>query len=373
MRDTKILRFILIAVVLFLGVVWSLASAEPPTTQGHEGYPNGQFLCTGQWLKANNDDEGLVVIDVRTDEHFDNTLIPGAIRIPYTLFRTNNRAENVADDFVGLDKAQEILGEHGVARGATVVLYDSVERDGGATASYVFWVLDMLGHENKMILERGIDGWKDAGGEVSQQPAELSPVLYQASTQEMVPSRRVNGEFIQNRLGDPYYQIVDVRSQGEYTGELANKALDGSVLKRGHVPGAVNVPDASNWVDEKDKEIRPYAQLQDLYRGLDTNRAIIPYCHSGRRASFGYFILRLMGFTDVRLYERSWNEWGQHDLYFPVQQTTVQRPGDSAVPQGQGGSAQAPSGPNDSSGASSTSTDSPQQDSSSGGYVSCGG
>ena len=370
MQDRKILRFILIAVVLVLGVVWSMASAEPPTTQGHDGYPNGQVLCTGQWLKNQGQNQGLVIIDVRTDEYFDNTLIPGAIRMPYTLFRTNNRAANVADEFVGLERAQEILGEHGVARGSTVVLYDSVQRDGGATASYVFWVLDMLGHENKMILERGIDGWKDAGGEVTQQPAELSPVLYQAPTDEMRSRRRVNGDFLQKRLGDPYYQILDVRSQGEYTGELANKALDGSVLKRGHVPGAVNIPDAANWVDEKAKDIRSYAQLQDLYRGLDPNKPIVTYCHSGRRASFGYFILRLMGFADVRLYERSWNEWGQHGLYFPVQ-AAVQRPTGSAVPQG--GSAQAPASPSVPSGDGASQPAAPQNDSSSGGYVSCGG
>lgn len=43
------------------------------------------------------------------------------------------------------------------------MLYDSVERDGGATAAYVFWVLDLLGHTRKMVLERGIDAWEEAG------------------------------------------------------------------------------------------------------------------------------------------------------------------------------------------------------------------
>ncbi len=371
MQDRKILRFILIAAVLLLGVVWSLASAEQPGTQGHSGYPNGQFLCTAQWLKTQGQDQGVVVIDVRNDEHFDNTLIPGAIRMPWSLFRTNDRAGNLADIFVGLDKAQEILGEHGIARGSTVVLYDSVARDGGATASYVFWVLDMLGHENKMILERGIDGWKEAGGDLAQQPAELESVLYQAPAEEMVPQRGVNGDFIAKRLGDPYYQILDVRSQGEYTGELANTALDGSVLKRGHVPGSVNIPDASNWTDEKTKDIKSYADLQQLYRGLDPGKAIIPYCHSGRRGSFGYFILRLMGFSDVRLYERSWNEWGQHSRFYPVQ-AAVQRPTGSSLPQGS--SAQAPaaaSGP--STQPAGASKPAPKSGSSSGGYVSCGG
>ncbi len=34
------------------------------------------------------------------------------------------------------------------------------------------------------------------------------------------------------------------------------------------------------------------------------------YCKSGMRASLTYVILRALGFTDVRLYDGSWNEWG---------------------------------------------------------------
>jgi thiosulfate/3-mercaptopyruvate sulfurtransferase len=59
-------------------------------------------------------------------------------------------------------------------------------------------------------------------------------------------------------------------------------------------------------------------ELQQLYKGLDPNRAVIAYCHSARRGSFGYFILRLMGFADVLLYEPSWMEWGSHHYYYPA-------------------------------------------------------
>jgi len=74
---------------------------------------------------------------------------------------------------VGLSAAQDILGRHGITPQDTLVLYDSVERDGGATASYVFWVLDLLGHSKKMILERGINGWKDAGYDLVTTPEKV--------------------------------------------------------------------------------------------------------------------------------------------------------------------------------------------------------
>jgi thiosulfate/3-mercaptopyruvate sulfurtransferase len=134
------------------------------------------------------------------------------------------------------------------------------------------------------------------------------------------------------------------------------------VLKRGHLPGAINIPDAANWIDEQSKDIRTYEGLQRLYRGLDPAKAVIPYCHSGRRASFAYFILRLMGFSDVRLYERSWNEWGQSGLYFPIQ-SAMQRPAGNDLPQAQ--KTMAP--------AASPTRPGPKEQPASGGYVSCGG
>jgi thiosulfate/3-mercaptopyruvate sulfurtransferase len=367
MPEMRLVRYVLIFLVLCLGVVWSLISVEPIEAQPSKAYPNAEFLCTGDWLRQNMQDKGLVVVDVREDKHFDNTLIPGAIRLPWSNFRRTDRALGISDEFVGLDRAQEILGKHGITRASTVVLYDSIDRDGGATASYVFWVLDLLGHEDKMILEQGIDGWKEAGGELVRKPDTLGSVLYQVSTRDARLSLEVNGDFVYPRLGDRYYQILDVRSPGEYSGELANTDLNGTPLKRGHIPTAVNIAYTQNWIDEEGKRIKPYADLQELYQGLDPGKAVIPYCHSARRGSFTYFILRLMGFSDVRLYSRSWNEWGQPDLFFPVESTQRRLKG-SELPQSSE-SAQ----PAEKQGTKQKSSDQPEESSAAGGYVSCGG
>jgi len=216
-------------------------------------------------------------------------------------------------------RAQQLLGEHGIARNDTVVLYDSVKRDGGATSSYLFWVLDLLGHKNMKVLERGIDGWIDAGGETVSTPRKAEAVLYQAPSEEINLRKWVKAEYMLPRLGDPYYQILDVRSRAEYIGEKSNTGLDGTALKPGHVPTATNSDYTLNWTTPDIKAIKPYSALQERYRGLDPGRAVILYCHSARRGSFGYFVLRLMGFEDVMLYEPSWMEWGNKRYFYPVE------------------------------------------------------
>lgn len=368
MKNGKLIRYLVIAVVLVLGVYWSAASA---TNGGDQGYPNADYLATPQWLQSHQEDGSLVIVDVRMDKYFDGKLIPGAIRMPWRQFRYNEAATNTGALFVGITRAQELLGEHGIARNDTVVLYDSVERDGGATSSYIFWVLDLLGHEKKKVLERGIDGWTDAGGKTVSEPRQPEKVLYQAPSDEILPRKYARADFIMPRLDDPYYQILDVRSRDEYLGEAPNTALNGTVLKLGHVPTAYNINYTLNWTSADTKEIKSYETLQQLYRGLDPNKAVITYCHSARRGSFGYFILRLMGFDDVILYEPSWMEWGNKRYYYPVETAANDLTG-GALP-GTTSTSSAGGGGRDRSGGGSGGAASGGGGGAKGGYVSCGG
>ncbi|WP_018123305.1 sulfurtransferase [Desulfovibrio oxyclinae] len=362
--SSVMIKRIVIAGFLILAGMWSLASAPRV-----DAYADPGLLAGPKWLQQHKDDPGVAVVDVREDKYFDGKVIPGAVRMPWRSFRKNDLLYGLGGVFVGLDEAQSILGEHGIARSDTVVLYDSVERDGGATASYVFWVLDLLGHDDVKILERGIDGWREAGYELSDNPAKQEPVLYQAPVDEVQVQRRISGEKIYQRLNDPHYQIIDVRSRSEYLGERPNTGLDGTVLKLGHIPTAYNVNYTHNWTSEETKDIKPAAELAQMYAGMDRSKGTVVYCHSGRRGSFGYFILRLMGFQDVRLYENSWFEWGSHENFFPVEtkenlppsgapisMTPMKKTSSSGKTGSRGGSG--------SSGGSSGSGD---------GYVSCGG
>jgi thiosulfate/3-mercaptopyruvate sulfurtransferase len=368
MRNGKhTLRYFILATLLLLGVVWSLSAAEE---NRHGGYPNNDLLATPQWLQQHIGDNGLSVVDVRTDAHFDGQLIPGAIRLPWSSFRYNDTALNEGSLFVGVDRSQEILGNHGIGRTHTIVLYDAVDRDGGATASYLFWVLDVLGDANKRILEGGIDAWEDAGYDLVSKPRQATPILYQAPMEEIRGRELIDGDDVYRQLGDSHYQIIDVRSPAEYKGEKGTRDLKGNALKLGHIPTAVNIDYTLNWHDPQSKKIKSYDALQNLYRGLDPRKSVIVYCNSGRRSSFSYFVLRLMGIDDVTTYEPSWKQWGQPANFFPVE-TTVHRLAGSDLP----GTSSAVEGTRSSTAgdASTGQKASPDGKAPKAGYVSCGG
>jgi len=363
------IRHGVLAVLLALGVLWSLVSALQAAATGD--YPNAHLLATPEWLKTHAGDDDILIVDVRTDEHFEGRLIPGALRLPWSQFRYNNTAANEGELFVGTSRAQEILGSHGIGRTNTLVLYDSVARDGGATASYVFWILDILGHKDKKILEGGIDAWEAAGYELASKPRALTPILYQAPMEEIHSRDLIDGDDVYRQLGDPHYQIIDVRSPAEYRGEKGTRDLRGNPLKLGHIPTAVNIDYTTNWVDNETKRIKPYAALQQLYRGLDTRKSTIVYCNSGRRSSFSYFVLRLMGVDDVTTYEASWKQWGNPANFFPVE-TTLNTFADDRKP-GTSSSAASPVSQTDKSASSARQTPSSTGNAPKGGYVSCGG
>jgi thiosulfate/3-mercaptopyruvate sulfurtransferase len=364
MRRGKSVRFGFIAVALSLGVWWSLASVTPGTSG--ESYPREDFVATVAWLNAHRTEPGVVIVDVRNDEYFDDRLIAGALRMPWGLFRINDTAVDLGGRFVGIDEAQKILGAHGITPNDTVVLYDSVERDGGATASYMFWVLDVLGHDKMKVLDGGIDAWVAAGGDVTSESSDREAMLYQAEPGGIDPRREVAGDFIYDRLGDPHYIIMDVRSEEEYVGEKPNVSLDGSVLKLGHIPTAVNIDYRLNWSDGEAKRLKSYPALRELYRGVDPAKGIVTYCHSGRRSSFTYFVLRVMGYEDVLLYERSWNEWGNDRWFFPVERRRNDL-GSTLFSHGEDGSAPT-TGEASMRSLGTESLEAPE-----GGYISCGG
>lgn len=181
MKSGRSMRNAVFAIILLLCVLWTFTSSA----QRENSYPNDAFITDAKWLQKHLYGKDLVLVDVRTDQYFDDSLIPGAVRMPWTLFRVNDIGNNLASRFIGVQYAQEILGRHGITPTDTVVLYDSIERDGGATAAYVFWVLDILGHEKMMILEQGIDGWKHAGFDLVTEPADPSPLFYQVGSERI--------------------------------------------------------------------------------------------------------------------------------------------------------------------------------------------
>jgi thiosulfate/3-mercaptopyruvate sulfurtransferase len=108
--------------------------------------------------------------------------------------------------------------------------------------------------------------------------------------------------------------LIDVRSPGEYSGELTHMAdyPQEGALRGGHIPGAANIP----WGQAvaADGTFKTADELKTLYEGnagLKEGDDVIAYCRIGERSSHTWFVLTyLLGYPKVRNYDGSWTEWG---------------------------------------------------------------
>jgi thiosulfate/3-mercaptopyruvate sulfurtransferase len=250
------------------------------------------------------------VIDVRDPEHFALGHIPGAVNIPEMFSVLSMTDED------GLRAMFELFvplfRRAGIRHDQTVIVYeDSLNtRYGGSCRG--FFQLSLLGHRDVGILDGGLDQWRRDGYAVTTSPTAVKPSTFQP---------RLQDDFIATldemicAVDDPGVKLLDNRDAEEWRGLSSSPYGVDFAPRKGRIPGARWI----EWYDfmeeldgiphfKKASEIRGRcAQV-----GLEPDDDIIIYCFKGARASNTLIALKLAGFTRLRNYYGSWNEWSRH-------------------------------------------------------------
>ncbi|MDH4177805.1 MAG: rhodanese-like domain-containing protein [Thermoleophilia bacterium] len=108
------------------------------------------------------------------------------------------------------------------------------------------------------------------------------------------------------RLGEDDLLLLDVRTRGEYLGELGAPCDP----RRGRIPGARHL-DLADLLRLTGDEVRERV-------GAPPGVEVIAYCHSGNRSAHAVLILAAAGYA-ARNYVGSWHEWS-HDPTLPAEQ-----------------------------------------------------
>ncbi|MFZ3148215.1 MAG: rhodanese-like domain-containing protein [Methanothrix sp.] len=204
--------------------------------------------------------------------------IPGAINIPYTKFL------NPGGVLKPVSEMAAVLGDAGISQNDEVLIYGECQPCGGgpSAATYVYWIMRYLGHENVKLLDGGIDDWVESLRPTVAQPASLPSQIY---TPAIKANILATYEFVHS--GTP--QVIDARTATEY--------------EAGSIPGSVNIP-YDRVLD--DKRIKDKEELDDLFSSLDKNRSVVVYTNTGVKASMIWLALTLLDY-DARIY--TWQDW----------------------------------------------------------------
>jgi thiosulfate/3-mercaptopyruvate sulfurtransferase len=262
------------------------------------GYANPALLVTTQQVAAHLRDSTWRLVDVRSSAQYTAGHLPGAVHLPMALI---TQASNGTPGMLApLEVVRQALGDRGITQESQVVIYDDF---GGYPATRLFWVLDYLGHPRVSVLQGGFDLWQQEARPLSQAIAQLQSTPYKAVPD---PSKVADLGWVVSHLQDPGVLRLDARSPAEFTGQVPGHQIE----RPGHIPGAVNV----DWVNNVTASPRLFKAAADLTRfyqqaGVTPDQEIVVYCRTGMRASHDYFVLRLLGYPRVRLYDGSYVEW----------------------------------------------------------------
>ncbi|SDY20214.1 thiosulfate/3-mercaptopyruvate sulfurtransferase [Micromonospora pattaloongensis] len=271
-----------------------------------QGYAEPQRLVTTQWLADNLDTPGLVVVESDEDVLlYDTGHIPGAVKVDWH----TELNDELSRDYLDAERFAALCAEKGIGRADTVVFYGD---NFNWWAAYALWVFELFGHADVRLLDGGRQKWIAEGRELTRERVQRPRADYPVPVRNDANIRAFRDQVMAHMsAGRP---MVDVRSPGEYSGELLSMPdyPQEGAMRGGHIPGAVNKPWKS--AANEDGSFKPVEELRAIYAdqlGLSRDDDIIAYCRIGERSSHTWFVLRhLLGYPQVRNYDGSWTEWG---------------------------------------------------------------
>lgn len=254
--------------------------------------PAEEFLIEATELIARlGGDPTVKVVALTPADAFEQAHIAGAAQVDWPPFEIVETSDQRIERW--RIEVEALLTELGLAPSDTVVIYDA----GTLYAARLWWLLDQLGHERKLVLNGGLGAWQAAGGETTTGPSTVQPA---AQPYVGIPNDSAVATLaeVEQALGDAAVVLVDARSAREYVA--------------GHIPGAVNIEFVRN-ASATGVWLAP-AELIELYEaaGVTPDKMVIPYCTTGVRSAVTFFTLRMIGFPAVQLFTGSFKEWSSH-------------------------------------------------------------
>ncbi len=283
-------------------------------------YP--QYLVETDWLAERLDDPGVRVLDctafnrpdgsggIRAESGRDSWAtehIPGAGHTDLV----NDLSDKTAPFRYMLPPAgqfAEAMSSYGVGPGIRAVLYDSTS---GSWATRIWWMLRVFGFDDSCVLNGGLQKWKLEGRPVTSDVTPNPRAQFAANPRAGLMADK--NEVLASIGGGPTC-ILNALSQEQHLG------IGGASYGRpGRIENSVNVP-AGELMDPITHAYLPAEELAERFAAVGATSAdrVIAYCGGGIAASNDAFILTLLGYENVAVYDASMSEWAA-DQFLPMQ------------------------------------------------------
>ena len=245
------------------------------------------------------DHRDLKIVDVRLGEDYAIGHITGAIHFSTYALNTYDTDPAPLRSFTHMWAF--LLSQRGIGPQHELVVY---EESSGMNAARALWFLEYLGYEHVHVLDGGLKAWCEQGYDMTQIAQAPKPIACQYEVQA---GRVATYLDVLDAINNPDVIILDTRSAAEFDGS------DGRAARNGHVPTSIH-QDWRTHLDDKGRLLDAQT-LSGLFNGAGCTpeKRVIALCNTGYRSAHAYWVLRLLGYPDVRNYVGSWQEWGNRE------------------------------------------------------------
>lgn len=280
-----------------------------------EDLKDKQVFVKPEWAKALIDGKtnynNFVVAEVTWGEAKDSPdylkeHIPGAIHI-----NTDSIEEGPVWNYRKPEEIEKALLDAGVTKDTTVLLYGP---DTGVDRVAVCMLY--AGVDRVLVLDGGLNAWKSAGYDVEADEVKPTPATEFGTTVPAHPEYILSLEQVKEKMSDPNFKLVSIRSEEEWKGETSGYSY---IPKGGEPKGAVwgksgNGNSGMEFYLNEDGTNKDFAEIENMWKenGFDTSNELSFYCGTGWRAALPWLMMYERGFNPT-LFDGGWNEWQMHD------------------------------------------------------------
>lgn len=266
-------------------------------------------LVSVDWLKLHLDAENLVIFDASWHmpatgrdglEEWQQAHIPGARFFDFDskICAPDSELPHMMPGEAIFTRELQALG---LNQDSVVVVYDSM---GMFSSPRAWWMLRAMGCEKVALLDGGLVAWDEAEYPIeslSEEPAYAAGDFIAKVNPKLI----ADAAEVSAALDNASVCVLDARPVPRFFG-TADEPRPG--LRRGHMPGALNLPFADMF---KHGLLKPRDELREVIAPLiaDNERTIYS-CGSGVTACIVAFAAEYIGYENFAIYDASWCEWG---------------------------------------------------------------
>lgn len=260
------------------------------------------------------DSKNTIFIDVRPEDAFKQGHIKGSVNIhsifTYLFESKNNGLQKLADTF------QETLQSKGINGKENLVFYESNLGALKGASCRGYYLMNLFGYDtNKLfVLKDGFLGWSNTNPskvEKESVPTPKGTFEVKLNKKEFIDWEQLN-QIVNSK--DNKTTVIDVRDMDEWNAESSSPYGPNFTPRKGRIAIAKHLL-WTNLMNKEGTDFKSEQEITDLVQNLgvkDKNQELVVYCFKGCRSANAFVALKKAGFTNVKNYLGSWNEWSRN-------------------------------------------------------------